>query len=99
MAGGGAMFALIAADVLGRVPPSSVSTAGGLCAAAQSLAQILASPLIGLGLSKLGGYGPIVVALALWNIPGAILWLSWTPPLPHGFRRASDEAAQQSVSS
>ncbi|MGH7285337.1 MAG: MFS transporter, partial [Polyangiaceae bacterium] len=47
LAGGGAINARLTADMIARIDPAHVSTAGGLCAAAQSLAYIVASPLVG----------------------------------------------------
>ncbi len=93
MAGGGALYALATADVLARVPPEAVSTAGGLCVAAQSLANIVANPLIGASVERLHSYAWIVVALAVWNLPGAVVWLVVEPPQPHGF---SERKAQTS---
>jgi ACS family hexuronate transporter-like MFS transporter len=91
MGGGGALYALTSADVLARVPPGSVSSAGGICAAAQSLSHIIAGPLVGRAVAHLHSYAWIAVALALWNLPGALLWLAWTPPPPHGFAKARDQ--------
>ncbi|MEJ7734799.1 MAG: MFS transporter, partial [Polyangiaceae bacterium] len=45
LAGGGGLFALLTADMLMRVDPGVVSTAGGITAAAQSLAYIIVNPL------------------------------------------------------
>lgn len=84
MAGGGGLFALLTADMLSRVPPSAVSTAGGITAAAQSLAYIIASPIIGRTVERTGSYTAILIALALWVLPGCILWLAWAPPPLHG---------------
>lgn len=87
LAGGGALFALLTADMLARVPPSAISTAGGITAAAQSLAYIVANPLIGRAVEGGGSYAPVVVALGLWVVPGAAVWMMWRPPPP--WREAS----------
>lgn len=79
LTGGGGMYALAAADMLPRVPPEAVATAGGICAAAQSVAQIAANALIGLAVQRLG-YAWMMVALALWTVPGCLGWILWTPP-------------------
>jgi ACS family hexuronate transporter-like MFS transporter len=84
MAGGGGLFALLTADMLSRVPPSAVSSAGGITAAAQSLAYIIASPIIGRTVERTGSYTAIVIALGLWVLPGCALWLAWAPPALHG---------------
>lgn len=85
MGGGGALFALLTADMLGRVPATQVSSAGGITAAAQSLAYIVASPLIGLGVDHYQSYTPILWPLALFNVPGCVIWLLWRrlPPILH----------------
>lgn len=80
MAGGGGLYGLVTADVLRRVPPGSVSTAGGLLAAAQSLALIIAMPLIGRAVQATGTYDLVVLALAALHLPGAAVWLLWRPP-------------------
>jgi ACS family hexuronate transporter-like MFS transporter len=79
MAGGGGLFALATADMLSRVPATAVSTCSGLGAAAQSLAYVVASPLIGWGVQGFG-HRPVETALALWVIPGCAAWLWWRPP-------------------
>ena len=81
MAGVGALYTLITSDLLGRMPPGSVSFAGGIMAAAQSLAQIISSPLIGRAVDKLGNYDAVGVILAVWVIPGSLVWLLWRPPV------------------
>lgn len=78
--GGGGLFALLTSDMLARVPSSAVSLAGGCTAAAQSLAYIIANPLIGRTVQKTGSYSLALTALAIWTIPGCIAWLLWTPP-------------------
>ena len=79
MAGGGGLFALVTADLLARVPQDSVSACAGLCASAQSVAYIAASPLIGWGLQH-SGHAATQLGLALWLLPGCLAWLLWTPP-------------------
>jgi ACS family hexuronate transporter-like MFS transporter len=78
--GGGAIFALVTEDMLSRVSSSRVSTASGLSAAAQSVAYIIANPIIGAARGHFG-YDAIALALALCAIPGALVWLlSKAPP-------------------
>lgn len=82
MAGGGALCALLSADMLSRVDPRNVSAAGGITAAAQSLAYIIANPLVGTVVESTKGYTWVLIALGLWVIPGALLWLILkAPPL------------------
>lgn len=83
MAGGGGLYSLGTADTLRRVPPAAVSTAGGVLAAAQSLALIVANPLIGKSVEATSSYTPILIALSLLHLPGAAVWLLWRPPPAH----------------
>lgn len=80
LAGSGGLFALFTADVLARVPRFAVSTAGGIIASAQSIAYIVASPIIGRTVQTTGSYTWIIIGLGLWVIPGSVLWLLWSPP-------------------
>ena len=83
MAGGGGLFAILTADMMNRIPPGSVSTAGGITAAAQSLAYIIANPLIGYAVKASGTYTAALVALGAWAVPGCVAWLLWPAPPPH----------------
>ena len=88
MAGGGAMYALLTADMLSRVPSSAVATAGGISAATQSICHVVFLPLVGFVSKALGDYTLSMVALGLWVIPGTLLWLKLSPD-----RLTSDPAA------
>jgi hypothetical protein len=81
MGGSGALYTLITSDLLGRMPAGSVSFAGGVMACAQSLALIISGPLIGRAVDKLGNYDAVGVILAVWVIPGSLVWLLWRPPV------------------
>jgi ACS family hexuronate transporter-like MFS transporter len=83
MAGGGGLYGLVTADVLRRVPPAAISTAGGLLAAAQSLALIIANPLIGRSVEATGSYTPALQVLAALHLPFAAVWLLLRPPPVH----------------
>jgi hypothetical protein len=80
MIGGGGMYALPMADMAVRVPPGLVSAAGGMLAASQSVAQIATNLTIGRSVMSTGSYTVILVALALWVVPGSVAWLAWRPP-------------------
>lgn len=80
MAGGGGLFALLTADMLSRVSPKSVSSAGGISAATQSLAYIIANPIIGYLVDRTGSYASVMVGLGAWVVPGCLLWILWPPP-------------------
>jgi ACS family hexuronate transporter-like MFS transporter len=83
LAGGGGLFALLTADMLMRVEPAVVSTAGGITAAAQSLAYIVVNPLIGMSVQSSGSYLPSMIGVSLWVVPGCLVWLAWKPPPPY----------------
>jgi hypothetical protein len=75
------MYTLITSDMLARMPPGSVSFAGGVLAGAQSLALIIANPVIGRVIDNLHSYDAIGFGIAGWAMPGALIWLAWTPPV------------------
>lgn len=77
LSGGGGLFALATTEMMARVPSRQVSAAGGITAAAQSLAYIVASPLIGRSIQASGSYTPAFLALTAWVIPGCVVWLLW----------------------
>lgn len=76
MAGAGALFALLTHDMLARVPREAVALAGGVTAAAQSLAYIVANPLVGRSVQQSGSYTATLVALGAWIVPGTVAWLT-----------------------
>jgi MFS transporter, ACS family, hexuronate transporter len=82
MIGGGGVFALVAGDMLSRVSPSRVSMAGGMTAAAQSLAYVIANPLIGASVQHAKSYTGAVIVLGGLLIPGALAWILWPVPTP-----------------
>ena len=79
MFGGGALYTIITADLLARVPSDCVSLASGLLAAAQSLTYIIMNPLIGVTVDHYGHYDGVLVFVGLWTIPGSLVWLAWKP--------------------
>ncbi len=79
MAGVLATYTLVTADMLGRMPSASASTASGIIAGAQSLALIVSGPLIGRALDRYGSYDVIAIALGAWVVPGATIWWFWRP--------------------
>ncbi|MEO8549125.1 MAG: MFS transporter [Kofleriaceae bacterium] len=78
-AGGGALYTLCTADLLSRLRPEIVAFAGGTLAGAQSLALIIANPLIGAAIDHYNNYDAVARAVALWVIPGSLIWLMWRP--------------------
>jgi ACS family hexuronate transporter-like MFS transporter len=79
MAGGGIIYTLATADLLSRVPPGSVSFAGGTIACAQSVAIIIANPLIGVSVDRTASYDLATCAVAAWILPGCLVWLLVRP--------------------
>jgi ACS family hexuronate transporter-like MFS transporter len=77
LTGGGGLFALATTEMMARVPSRQVSAAGGLTAAAQSLAYIVAGPLIGRSIQSSGSYTSAFLVLTAWVLPGCGLWLLW----------------------
>ena len=77
LAGGGGIYALLTADMLARVAPSVVSTAGGLTAAAQSLAYVVANPLIGRAVDRTQSYALVLVVLGAMVPPAVLAWAAW----------------------
>lgn len=82
--GGGGLYALVTADVLGRVPIERTSTAGGMTAAAQSLAHIVASPLVGWTVDRTHGYTTALLGLGLVVIPAMLTFIVWPMPSKEG---------------
>jgi len=77
LAGGGGIFALLTADMLKRVHPSHVSTAAGLTASAQSLAYVVANPLIGAVVDATHSYDTVLLVLGAVVPPSVLLWSRW----------------------
>jgi hypothetical protein len=63
--------------MLGRVPLGSTSSAGGMTAAAQSLAHIIASPLVGMAIDRTHGYSAALLGLGLAVIPTSLAFALW----------------------
>jgi ACS family hexuronate transporter-like MFS transporter len=77
LAGGGGLFAMLTADMLARVHPSHVSTAGGLAAAAQSLAYVVANPLVGRAVDHTHTYATVLLLLGGVVPPAFVAWSVW----------------------
>jgi len=86
LAGGGGLYALLTSDMLKRVHPTQVSTAGGLTAAAQSLAFIVAGPLIGRVYDRTHSYAGLLVGLGAIVVPMAAVWCLWPVRAPASAR-------------
>jgi hypothetical protein len=79
LAGVAGLFTIFTADMMSRVSPNAVSTAGGITAAAQSLVYVIANPLVGVVVGATGSYVLPIVVLSLLVMPGVILWCLWEP--------------------
>ena len=80
LAGGGGVYAMATSDMLSRVSPRLLSTAGGITAAAQSIAQIIVNPIIGRSVQASSSYTPMILVLSAWVVPGVVAWVAWRPP-------------------
>jgi MFS transporter, ACS family, hexuronate transporter len=84
-AGGGGLYTLLTADMMARIDPSRVSTAGGLTAAAQSLVYVVLNPLVGRWIDRTHSFDGSLILLGLLSLPGAVLWtltpMRAAPPL------------------
>ena len=76
-AGGGAIYTLVTADLLSRVPQGSVSSAGGILAGSQSLALIIINPIIGRVVDHTGNYDAVTLVLGLLVVPTSLIWSMW----------------------
>jgi ACS family hexuronate transporter-like MFS transporter len=77
MAGGGSLYTLLTAEMLARVDSRRTAMAGGITAAAQSVAHIVAAPLIGKSVDHWHSYSRALVFLGLWTLPLAAVWIAW----------------------
>lgn len=84
--GGGGIYVLATNDMLARVPPSRTSAASGIAAASQSLAHIIAGPLVGWTIDRTHGHSVALIALGLLVLPTSAAFVLWPG---QGRRRAS----------
>jgi ACS family hexuronate transporter-like MFS transporter len=77
MAGGGAVWTLVVADLLARLPRARASFAAGVLTGALSVANIIAQPLIGRVVDATGRYDGIAIGLGAWVVPGSLVWFAW----------------------
>jgi ACS family hexuronate transporter-like MFS transporter len=75
--GGGGIYALVTADMIARVPIERTSAAGGMTAAAQSLAHIIAGPLVGWSIDRSHSFTPALIGLGLAVPPTVLAFLVW----------------------
>jgi hypothetical protein len=75
--GGGALYSLLTGELMARLPMSRVAAAGGVCASAQSVAHIIAAPLVGRSIDHTHAYTTAMITLGALAIPGAIAWIVW----------------------
>lgn len=74
-AGCGGFYALLTADMMGRVPKERASTAGGLSAAAQSITHIILAPLIGKYIDRTKDFGGMMTVLGILTLPAVVPYL------------------------
>jgi ACS family hexuronate transporter-like MFS transporter len=91
MAGTGGMYTIATSQLLTAVPAEQVSFAGGTVAMAQSIALIIATPIMG-ALVDRGQHlpptahdlGSVATGLGVWVLPGATAWILWRNRKPEG---------------
>jgi ACS family hexuronate transporter-like MFS transporter len=76
-AGGGGIYVLVTSAMIAGVPLDKTSSAGGMTAAAQSLAHIIASPLVGLAIDRTHSYDVALIALGAIVVPTAGVCALW----------------------
>jgi len=88
-AGGGGLYTLLTADMMARIDPARVATAGGLTAAAQSLVYVVLNPVVGRWIDRTHSFDGSLVLLGLLSLPGAVVWAlvpvhasPFTPAIP-----------------
>lgn len=81
MAGGAGVYVLNMANLLTQVAPGETARAGGMLAAAQSLAHIIANPIVGLVVDRTHSFNGPLVAIGLLVVPGALVWAAFPAPL------------------
>jgi len=74
-----AAYTLVTADMLGRMPAGSISTAAGVLAASQSVALVVSGPIIGRLADHFGNYDVVAIGLGVWVVPGSVVWWLWRP--------------------
>jgi predicted MFS family arabinose efflux permease len=90
MAGCAGLYALNMANVLTQVAPNETSRAGGMLAAAQSLAHIIANPLVGVVVDRTHSFSGPLLLTGLVVIPGTLIWAAFPAKLQ---ARATAKAA------
>ncbi|HXX66412.1 MAG TPA: MFS transporter [Polyangiaceae bacterium] len=72
--GAGALYTLLTTDMIARIPPTQVSTAGGMTAAAQSLTYVVLSPLVGWWVDRTRSFDAPLLVFGAVAVPGALAW-------------------------
>jgi len=88
LAGGGGLYTVLTADMMARIDPARVSTAGGLTAAAQSLVYVVLNPVVGRWVDRTHSFDGSLVLLGLLSLPGALVW-ALTPMRAASFTAAT----------
>jgi ACS family hexuronate transporter-like MFS transporter len=79
-AGAGGLYTLLTAEMMARIDPALISTAGGLTAAAQSLAYVLLNPAVGRWVDRTQSFDGPLVAIGAIVLPGTLAWVLWPTP-------------------
>lgn len=77
MVGAGGVLVINTGQLVSNVSGEIVSAAGGAVSAAQSLALIVALPLVGRSIDATGSYVPALLSISAASLLGAGVWLNW----------------------
>jgi len=78
--GGAGLFVISTSDMVARTSPARTSAAGGMTAAAQSLAQIIAAPIVGAVIDRghdATSYAPAFAGVGVLVVPAGLVFLFW----------------------
>ncbi len=75
--GGGGIYVLASNDMFARVPVARTSAAGGIAAAAQSIAHVVASPIVGWTIDRTHGHTVALLLLGGIAVPTSLAFVMW----------------------
>ncbi len=77
LVGGGGCNTLVTSELLAGTPAARVSVTAGTLTAAQSIALIIAGPVMGAAADATGHHAASAIGCAVWVVPGVAAWLAW----------------------
>ena len=70
VAGGGALYTLVTADMLARMPPGAVAASSGFLVGSQSLAGVIMGPIVGAAIDHFQSYSQVAVFIGCGRSQG-----------------------------